>query len=259
MTLIITYINRHGIVHASDSNLTGADGRDAGTGQKTFPIKYLNAGLTVAGAYSVANTPMDKWMSDFIQSHQNDTGLDLQKFSNLLKDELQNKMLRGEKLNGSLIHIAGYVEKENKSHPEFWFVRNVHRMNETTGEYENIDENFEISEDFWGRDCPKQNLMQAFKNQDSFARQIYFNGFTPGRIGYSLITDKLDEFFLTIWRIKDWKFRQPKSLDETERLVKLYMLVVNDLFILSDYNAHYIGGGIQSHLIPQPSNIVDNC
>lgn len=259
MTLIITHINRYGIVHASDSNLTGQDNKDAGIGQKTFPIKYLNAGLTVAGSYSVGSISMDKWMNDFINNQQSNKDQTLEIFSKKLKDELQTKMTPNEKKLGCLIHIAGYVEINNKSHPEFWFIRNIHGINSQTGEYENIDEVFEISEDFWTRDCPKGNLMEVFKNEKLYSWQLYINGFTPGRIGYHLVSKKLEEFFSEIWKVNDWKFRQPKSLEETERLVKLYMQVISDLFILSDYNAHYIGGGTQSHMIPQPLNIVDKC
>ena len=257
MTLIITHINRYGIVHASDSNLTSADGKDAGTGQKTFPIIYLNAGLTVAGSYAVSGISMDIWMNDFILQNKTAKDLTLEKFSRTLRDELQSKMLSQEKQNGCIIHISGYVENNNRSHPEFWFVRNIHKINPQSGDYENIDDTFEISEDFWTRDCPKNNLIEIFKNENIFSRQIYINGFTPGRIGYNNVKNKLDEFFLGIWRVQDWKFRQPKSLEDSERLVKLYLQVINDLFVLSDYDAHYIGGGVQTHLIPQPTNIVD--
>jgi len=257
MTLIITHINRYGIIHASDSNLTGSDGKDAGKGQKTFPIPHLKAGLTVAGSYGVGRVSMDKWMNDFIQNQQKNQNQSLENFSNNLKDELQTKMLPEEKQSGSLIHIAGYVEKDNKSHPEFWFIRNIHELNTKTGDYEKIDETFEISEDFWNRDCPKDKLMEVFKDANTFSRQLYINGFTPGRIGYNVVSKKLDEFFFGIWNVPDWKFRQPKSLEESERLVKLYMQVIGDLFVLSDYDAKYIGGGTQTHLIPQPSNIVD--
>ncbi len=151
MTLIITHINRYGIVHASDSNLTGADDRDAGTGQKTFPITFLNAGLTVAGNYSVAHVSMDTWMNNFIKRQQGIANLTLEQFSRTLRDELQTNMLPDEKLGGSIIHIAGYVEQNGRTHPEFWFVRNVHGINQQTGEYENIDETFDITEDFWTR------------------------------------------------------------------------------------------------------------
>lgn len=259
MTLIITYINRHGIVHASDSNLTGANDRNAGIGQKTFAVPFLNAGLTVAGNYSVANVPMNTWMNNFIQQQQNVQNNSLELFSRALMAELQNNMSTTEKSNGCIIHIAGYVEVNGRSHPEFWFVRNVHGINQQTGEYENINDTFNITEDFWTRDCPARNLMQSFRDTNIYSRQIYINGFPSGRIGYNAVSMQLDEFFLAIWRVREWRFRQPQSLEETERLIKLTMRVINDMFILSDYNAHYIGGDIQTHLIQQPTNIVDRC
>jgi hypothetical protein len=68
MSIIITHINENGIVHAADSNLTDHHGAHAGTAQKVFEIPRLNAGLTVAGNYSVANQRMDEWISIFIGS-----------------------------------------------------------------------------------------------------------------------------------------------------------------------------------------------
>lgn len=257
MTLILTHINRYGIVHASDSNLTSSNNKDAGTGQKTFPITYLKAGLTVAGAYSVSGTSMDKWMNEFIQRQQTERNVTLESFSNKLKAELQAKMNPTEKMRGSLIQVAGYVEIENLSHPEFWFISNIHGINETTGEYENVDETFAISEDFWNRDCPQAHLMEAFKDENNFSWQYYINGFSPGRIGYNVVAKKLDSFFSEIWSVKEWKFRQPKSLEEVEILVKLYMKAINDLFLLSDYSTKVIGGETQTHLIKRPDNITN--
>lgn len=257
MTLIITHISRHGIVHASDSNLTSADDKDAGEAKKTFEIDFLNAGLTIAGSYGVGNDSMDVWMPNFIQQQSNVPGLDLKTFSNNLKDTLQSKMTREQKMGGSIIHIAGYVEESGVSHPEFWFVRNVHKMDPKTGEYTDIDENFEISEDFWTRDYKNANLKDVFQNPIYFAHQIYVNGFTPGRIGFNVIKKELDRFYLGIWRVRDWKFRGPKTMQETELLVKNYMQVIDTLFVLSDYNAKYIGGKTQTYVIKQPDNIAD--
>lgn len=52
MTLILTIINKYGIIHASDSALT-SDDNPPGKARKTFKIKNLKAGLTIAGVYSV--------------------------------------------------------------------------------------------------------------------------------------------------------------------------------------------------------------
>jgi hypothetical protein len=70
MTLILTHLGRFGIIHASDSNLTSALNTSAGQGKKTFALDYLNAGLTVAGAYSIAGIAMDVWMQNFIRGQE---------------------------------------------------------------------------------------------------------------------------------------------------------------------------------------------
>ena len=62
MSLILTHIDRCGIVHAADSNLTSSSGGAAGTGMKVFNLPYLHAGLSLAGSYSVDGVAMDKWM-----------------------------------------------------------------------------------------------------------------------------------------------------------------------------------------------------
>lgn len=257
MTLIITHINRHGIIHASDSNLTSGDDKDAGHGQKTFDVDFLNAGLTIAGSYNVNGTHMDRWMPDFVDRQSQIHDLTLEQFSNNLRDELKACMTKQEKESGSIIHIAGYVEDNSVSHPEFWFVRNVHHLDQNTGEYQDIRDTFAISEDFWTRDYPNNNLKDTFQDPNYYSRQIYVNGFTPGRIGFNVLQKKLEEFFLGIWNVQDWDFRSPQSLDETELLVKIYMQVIDALFIMSNYNARYIGGDTQTKLIPQPDNIVD--
>lgn len=257
MTLIITYINRHGIVHASDSNLTGKNNQNAGAGKKTFDIPFLKAGLTVAGSYGVGTTTMDIWMDNFIKGQESITNISLAQFSQNLKDELEKNMTDSQKKGGSIIHIAGYVEQNGLYQPEFWFVRNVHRMNPKTGEYEDIRKEFAISEDFWNRDYPYHNLKDTFQNPNFYSRQIYVNGFTPGRIGFNVLQKELERFFMGIWRVKDWDFRPPIDINETELLVRNYMDVIDTLFRLSNYQAKYIGGQTQTLTIKQPDNIVD--
>jgi hypothetical protein len=257
MTLIITHINRHGIVHASDSNLTGKNNQNAGVGKKTFDIPFLKAGLTVAGSYGVGTTTMHIWMDDFIKRQESLANITLNQFSQNLKDELETNMTCCQKKDGSIIHIAGYVEQNGLCHPEFWFVRNVHRMNPQSGEYEDIREDFAISEDFWNRDYPYHNLKETFQKPNFYSRQIYVNGFTPGRIGFNVLQKKLERFFMGIWLVKDWDFRPPNDIDETELLVRNYMDVIDTLFRLSNYQAMFIGGQTQTLTIKQPENIVD--
>jgi len=256
MTLILTHLSKFGIIHASDSNLTSDTNTAAGQGQKIFKIPFLNAGLGIAGAYSVGGKPMDTWMAEFISTQSSQAVGSLSQFADALRTRLETEMDSDEKRGGSMAHIAGYVEKIGFQHPEFYFVRNVYGISDSTGGYYDVRDQFAVSEDFWSRDCPKSDAMAAFQ---SGAYQIYINGFASGRIGYVILQDRMNSFFREIWEQPQWKFRPPKSLAETVLFVKLYMNVVETLFQVSDYSAPFIGGGCQIHEIPQPTNTVTTC
>ena len=87
----------------------------------------------------------------------------LEVFASRLGAALEAEMLPGEKKWGSMVHIAGYVKQSGLSHPEFYFVRNIHQMDAVTGEYLDFRDQFLVNEHFWTRDCPKNNLMSAFQ------------------------------------------------------------------------------------------------
>src|SRR5437764_7813054 len=164
MTLILTHLSKFGIIHASDSNLTSATNTSAGQGKKTFALAYLDAGLTVAGAYSVGRTAMDVWMQNFIRVQEAKGTRPLSQFAEALRSAFEAQMLREEKDGGSMVHIAGYVESSGVQHPEFYYIRNVYGIDTSTGEYFDVRPTFAVSEDFWTRDCPKSHLLSAFQS-----------------------------------------------------------------------------------------------
>ncbi len=251
MSLIITQISRFGIIHASDSNLTGGGGSAAGEGQKTFSIPRLKSGLTLAGSYSVNETRMDLWMRSFIQTHTSNT---LAEFAEKLRDELDQQMSPIEKANGTLIHIAGYAKTDGFYHPELWYIRNA-SIDPSTGEYI-IGGDLQLTEDFWIRDCPRYGLMNVFQ-QGGY--QLYVNGFASGRTSFMLLQPAMQEFFNQVWSNKYWKFRPPGSLKEAKLLVTLYVKIISILFQLSDYSAPFIGGRAQTYGIRQPTKIARSC
>jgi hypothetical protein len=256
MTLILTHLSKFGVMHASDSNLTSSANRSAVQGQKTFKVDYLRAGLTVAGAYSVAGKPMDVWMKGFIRTQASSGAKTLSEFAEALRARLETEMRPEEKRDGSMVHVVCYVESGGFQHPEFYYVRNVYGIDPGTGEYFDVRDQFVFSEDFWTRDCPRSNLMAAFQ---SGRYLIYVNGFASGRIGYVALQDRLISFFSEVWAQPNWKFRPPRSLAETVLFVKLYMNIIDTLFQVVDYAAPFIGGGCQIHEIPQPTNTVTTC
>lgn len=87
----------------------------------------------------------------------------LSEFASNLKVDIENQMLLTEKKHGSMIHIAGYVKENNLFHPGFWFIRNVSGIDKNTGAYTGTSNQFQISEDFWNRDCPEHHLIEKFE------------------------------------------------------------------------------------------------
>jgi hypothetical protein len=249
MSLILTHISSHGIIHASDGNLTSSNGSSAGEAPKVFEIPFLNAGLSIAGAYNVAGQRMDEWLIQFIKHQQDSNCSTLKDFATALSQSFETEMLPVEKDGGSLVHLAGYVHENNEWHPEFWFVRNIYQMDSITGEYKDFRETFQVSEDLWTRDWHQNNLSHIFP-QGGY--QLYINGFTSGRVSYMILQQKMNQFFTQIWQNNTWKFRPPNSLEESKLIVDLFIRVIGVLFQLSNYSAPFIGGVPQCYGILNP-------
>lgn len=248
MTLILTHISSHGIIHATDSNLTD-DGKPAGEARKVFELPFLDAGLTVAGTYTVGGERMHDWLNKFVQGQQQANCASLEQLATTLSKALEQQMTQEEKARGSLIHIAGYVQDAHGSHPEFWFVRNINSMDSRTGEYKDFKDTFQVTEDLWNRDWQRYKLGALFQHG---GYQLYTNGYTPGRISYRILQDYMTAFFAQIWQNRAWRFRPPTSLEESRLIVDLYIRAVGVLFQLSDYSAPFIGGSPQTYAIAEP-------
>ena len=251
MSLIITQISSHGIIHATDSNLTSGNGSFARQDKKLFPVPFLNAALTVAGSYNVGVQQMNVWMEGFIQTQHEGNVDSLGAFARALAKSLETAMTPEQKASGSIIHIAGYEKDSEGFHPEFWFVRNIYGIDTETGEYKDVRETFQISEDFWMRDWKENKLAKDFE-QGGY--QIYINGFTSGRISFWLFQSQMTNFFWQIWSNHAWEFRPPNSIEESKLIVDLYIRTIGVLFSLSDYTAPFIGGTPQLYAIPKPIN-----
>lgn len=253
MTLIATYINQFGIVHASDSNLTKDKG-NSGFGQKVFSIPHLNSGLTYSGAYSINGISVDIWMNEFI-SGSFFTTTTLEEFCKQISDRMSSEMRNNEINEITIIHLSGYIEYENHLHLEFWHISNT-ELDEKTGNYKSAKPEFKIVNDFNSRTNPQHK--NRLKNLDLNLKNhlFYINGYPPGRISYMIVKSFLDEALDNIWENSDWQFRRPNNIFETSIMIKLYFEFINKLFIMSKHKALYIGGEIQTHLIPVPQNLL---
>ena len=247
MTLILTHIDKHGIVHAADSNLTDSSGGPADIGRKVFDLPSLRAGVSVAGSYSVSGITMDMWMPGMITNYGLSPSPSLSGFADSLRGRLERDMTPTEKGGGCLVHIAGFVHDSAGQHPEFYFVRNITGIDPHNGSYLGMGSSFTVSEDFWTRDYVKPSDRAALTVGPGYA--LYINGFPSGRIAYFGLMPLLRKFFEDVWSTANWQFRPPKTLDEVAILLELHISVVVAMFKISDYSAPFIGGPVQTLLI----------
>ncbi len=251
MTLIASYINKFGIVQASDSNLT-TDTGNAGFGQKIFPIPHLNASLSYSGTYYIDGRQVDEWMNDFVTGTFH-TCSTIEEFTKQLSERMTSEMRENEINAVSIVHIAGYQKFDHQSHLEHWHISNSGLQGD--GNYSAPRTNFNYSNDFNSRTRKEQREMLIQMDFDSLNHAIYINGFPDGRIAYMYIKSQMDKVLTDIWNTKEWNFRQPQNLFESASILKLYFEFVCQLFKLSYHSALYIGGDIQTNLIPAPQDL----
>lgn len=117
---------------------------------------------------------------------------------------------------------------------------------------------FKYSNDFHSRLKKSDRELLVKLDEDPVFHQFYINGFPPGRMSAMHIKSVLDKALNNIWNLPKWGFNKPQNLFEVSAVLELYFHIVSELFKMSEYNALYIGGKIQSHLIPVPQNIDKN-
>lgn len=254
MTLILTHYSRHGIVFASDSNISFRT-LPTQPGRKLFPIPYLDAALGVAGAYAVGALGMDAWMEDFIVRQRAVPGITLEGFSKSLGAALEAQMTEPQKRSKSLIQVGGHVQDETGYHPVMWFVRNVAEIL-PDGEYGPGLNNFLVDEHFWNGHARENRLWDALLSDDAHYF-LYRNGYSPGRIAYNLLLNQLAPYWRHLWSIQEpgWEFRPPRSLKETEAFVAAHLDLIRTVFALTDFKSRPIGGDTQTITLEPPSGL----
>ena len=252
MSLISTYLNKYGIVLASDSNLSIGDG-NAGFGQKVFAIPHLNAGLAYSGSYTIDGDSVDKWVTSFITGSYHTTTT-IEEFGTQLRQELNGQMREYEFNHVTIIHICGYQVENHNSYLQHWHLSNS-GLNKETGLYDPTKQEFHLLNDFNTQTNQVQNDFLSALHENSQNHQFFINGFPEGRIAANYIKQTLGQVFNHIWNQATWHFNPPSNLFETANVLKTYYTVVKELFKMSDHAALYVGGETQTHLIPAPQNL----
>lgn len=251
MTLIASYLNKYGIVQASDSNLT-TDSGNTGFGQKIFPIPHLNSSLAYSGTYYIDGRQVDEWMNEFVTGTFF-TAKTIEEFTRQLTERMSREMRPNEIDAVSIVHVAGFQKFDNQSYLEHWPISNTGLQGD--GNYSKPGTGFSCLNDFNSRTKKEHRDFLIRMDETSFNHVMYINGIPEGRMSYMHIKNEMDKVLNDIWNKKGWNFRPPENLFESASIVKLQFDFVSQRFKLSHHNALYIGGEIQTNLIPVPQDL----
>ncbi|MEK7447857.1 MAG: hypothetical protein AAB019_00060 [Planctomycetota bacterium] len=245
MTIIVTQINKFGIVLGSDSNISN-DRTVIKEDKKIFEIRKLKSALCTAGSYSVNGTILSEWLLNFISGNESKYST-LKEFTELLSKTLEDEMNPEEKKALSITHIAGY----QGNHPEMWCISNTRLQD--NGQYGEGENNFHYSEDLWNNAREKNKLETGFNISNGLNYQLYINGFISGRVAFHVARKFIDNYFSLMWQASDYKFRPPQNIEEHKIIVELYIDLIDRIFQLSNYEPKIIGGKTQTFVINNPT------
>jgi len=99
--------------------------------RKVYEIPKIKAGISFWGKGKIGNFPLDVWIPDFIQSHEDEYD-NIHDFSFLLQDTLRDLIPELTAPEGSYeyrygnrgFHLAGYVEYQKQQVPTFYHIHN---------------------------------------------------------------------------------------------------------------------------------------
>lgn len=250
MTLIVSHISKQGIIQLSDSNLSTRIGT-AGFGQKIFPVPYLNASVAFTGPYWVKNQRVDQWLNEVIDGSRLSSIRTIKEFVENLVVRLNQDMTTTEKEEPTILHIAGFEIKDFKSYAKHFHISNCSLKE--GGSYGDVRETFGYQEDFNSENSQHRAGLNIAEGVNS--PLIFANGEREGRTAFMTIWTHWTPLLGAFWVSADFKFRSPDSLFETGSVLKHYLEFVCHMYKMSEHEALYVGGEIQSHYILSPQDL----
>jgi hypothetical protein len=214
MTLIATAISKHGLVHAAVAGLTSYPKHQT-NGKRVFRLGFLNAAMTVTGGYVVdGREPLDEWIPTALEQYaQTAEAPTVGGFAEYLTERLTPQP---NPLHRRMIHIAGYVEDNNVSHPVHYFVRNV-LTTKRDGSYGRAGRSFFVSEEYWTRDHRNPDIRNAIA---AGGAHVYLNGFPDCRISYLALHQRMHDLYQRMWSASR-HFHPPRSLEDLAAFLAL--------------------------------------
>jgi hypothetical protein len=249
MTLLATAVSRHGIVQAADPRLTSYPNHIA-AGQRIFRLEFLNAMLSITGAYVVAGEPLDQWVAGAIDDYRRTAEQPrLNAFVEKLRERLTQER---DRIQRRVIHVAGYVGDGARAHPEVYYLRNIRRT-APDGSYGRPGREFIVSEEFWSMDFSRAETRDTLREGGA---RMYLDGFPEKRIAYMLLHKRIHDFYGQLWRSSSKVFRRPRSLKDIAGLVELDMRVAATFLPTGGSASRGAENSLEVAVIPAPLNAI---
>ncbi len=114
MTIINSIVSDHGLIQASDSNLTGPGSPYASPGKKVFRLDFTEGALGLAGTYSVGTQLMDTWMPSCISAYASTDSPTQEGFAYYLKERLETDLTDSQWRDGGTDPNSGVRERRRR-------------------------------------------------------------------------------------------------------------------------------------------------
>jgi hypothetical protein len=226
MTLVLTEATSLGIVMAADSSVTlfSPSNRSFVGGQKLLPIRSLNAGVSVWGAFSVPMSnnqwePMDIWLQRFIKTKINNK-MGLWEAAETLASAL-NSVFRKPLEMYSGMHIAGFdVDEHGNEFPAIYHVHNGHHKIGIVDRKAVYMEN-ESPREFRAH---KDHSPRTMREGESFMLR---NG---DFFVFSVLSNVLGGLFRQLHELIDFSFPYPYTLESRGEYLRFWISLVSQIY-----------------------------
>jgi hypothetical protein len=150
VSILVVQLVSEGLLIGADRNITTTNHGDGvvrvGQARRPKVLKWPNREVVIgyAGLAEIDSEPTDQWLYRFIGRHLDE---DLATVAHALKLELEAAIPASSDPQPLIIHLGGFEACEDEWRPIVWFIRNTRKLNTDTGDYEDTNHEFVVSEE----------------------------------------------------------------------------------------------------------------
>ena len=259
MSILIVQVPAEGIIFAADRNITtvSADGTTAQDGQQPKVIKWPRDEILLGyvGAAEIGGQPAHSWFEN-LRSEFGATP-SLQDIARCLAQKVQSQRAEDEGTEPAkplIIHLGGFVLREDSLVPEVWVVRNVHDLGQF--EYRDFRKEFEAKEVFWDYfpDTHPSEIRDVLRVRAKQFEPFWFHQGID-LLTFNLLESAVRAAFRSLCQCHP-RHEIPRTLAEWIKHAKMQVLMYgayHEAFFQSD--EQYVGGGANVESLSWPADL----